>query len=81
MKTAVLSSRKDMDEVLKRVLDEKGPVLCHVVLDREYSFSPKLSSERKPDGRMVSKPLEDMYPFLDRDEFADNMLVPHWPEG
>jgi acetolactate synthase-1/2/3 large subunit len=49
-----------------------------VRLTADYRFEPKLSSERKPDGRMVSKPLEDMYPFLDREEFRSNMLVPEW---
>ena len=36
---------------------------------------PKLASELKPDGTMVSKPLEDMFPFLDRKEFMENMLI------
>ncbi len=31
---------------------------------------------QKPDGSMVSKPLEDMWPFLDREEFLANMIVP-----
>ena len=52
-----------------------GPVFCEVVLDNKYVFSPKLSSERQPDGSMVSKPLEDLHPFLDRDEFRSNMIV------
>jgi acetolactate synthase-1/2/3 large subunit len=38
-------------------------------------FAPKLSSERKPDGRLVTKPMEDMFPFLDRDEFKENMII------
>jgi len=80
MKTASIRSHDEMNGVLGSVLAEKGPVLCHVILEKEYSFAPKLSSERKPDGRMVSKPLEDMYPFLDREEFRGNMLVPLWPE-
>jgi len=25
---------------------------------------------------MASKPLEDLFPFLDRDEFERNMLIP-----
>ena len=37
---------------------------------------PKVIAERRPDGTLVSKPLEDMYPFLDRDEFAQNLIVP-----
>jgi acetolactate synthase-1/2/3 large subunit len=31
---------------------------------------------RRPDGSMVSRPLEDLWPFLDRDEFRSNMIVP-----
>ncbi|HWR58473.1 MAG TPA: hypothetical protein VN328_06265, partial [Thermodesulfovibrionales bacterium] len=55
-----------------------GPVVCDVLLLPDYKFSPKLSSERRPDGRIVSKPLEDMYPFLDREEFKRNMIIPEW---
>jgi acetolactate synthase-1/2/3 large subunit len=32
----------------------------------------------KPDSTMVSKPLEDMFPFLDRAEFLENMLIEPW---
>jgi acetolactate synthase-1/2/3 large subunit len=38
-------------------------------------MQPKLSSEIKPDGKMVSKPLEDMFPFVDREEFKKNMII------
>jgi hypothetical protein len=27
---------------------------------------------------MVSKPLEDMFPFLNRDEFMENMMIKPW---
>jgi acetolactate synthase-1/2/3 large subunit len=33
-------------------------------------------SVQRPDGSMASKPLEDLWPFLDRDEFRSNMIVP-----
>jgi acetolactate synthase-1/2/3 large subunit len=46
------------------------------VLDPEQPFSPKLSSRQLADGSMVSSPLEDLAPFLSRDELADNMLIP-----
>ena len=35
----------------------------------EQNFEPKLSSKVLPDGKIVSPPIDDMYPFLDRDEF------------
>jgi acetolactate synthase-1/2/3 large subunit len=66
----------DFQPGLRAFLDAPGPGVCEVILDRNQSFEPKLSSRRLPDGRMVSSPLEDMAPFLDRDELASNMLVP-----
>ena len=70
-----IDSTTHMEEVLERVLRHEGRLICEVVLVDDYTFAPKLSSERKPDGRIVSKPLEDLYPFLDRDEFHSNMIV------
>lgn len=63
-------------EQVRAALDADGPVLCEVILDPAQPFAPKLSSRRLPDGRMASAPLEDMAPFLPRDEFRRNMLVP-----
>jgi acetolactate synthase-1/2/3 large subunit len=63
-------------EGMRAALATEGPVLCEVMVDPEQAFEPKLSSRTLPDGRMVSSPLEDLSPFLDRDEFAGNMLVP-----
>ena len=63
-------------EDLAEILATPGPQLIAVELDRQQSFEPKLSSKRLPDGRMVTAPLEDMAPFLEREEFRANMLVP-----
>jgi acetolactate synthase I/II/III large subunit len=46
------------------------------VLDPAQAFSPRVSSKRLPDGRMVTAPLEDMFPFLPREEFVANMVIP-----
>jgi acetolactate synthase-1/2/3 large subunit len=62
---------------LAEVLARTGPALVVVELDRGQGFEPKLSSKRLPDGRMVTAPLEDMAPFLERDEFARHMIIPH----
>jgi acetolactate synthase-1/2/3 large subunit len=42
--------------------------------------APRLASVQRPDGSFVSKPLEDLAPFLDRAEFLENMIVPPLPE-
>ena len=63
------------EERLKEILALPGPVVCEVVLDPEQSFEPRLSSKQLPDGRIVTPPLEDMFPFLPRHELLENMLV------
>lgn len=65
---------KNLAEQISEIITRPGPLLCEVMLEHDYIFQPKLSSEKLPDGRMISKPLEDMYPFLDREEFAQNMI-------
>ena len=68
--------KPDFAADLRRVLASPDPEVCEVMLDREQTFEPKLTSRRLPDGRMVSSPLEDMWPFLSREELAENMIVP-----
>jgi acetolactate synthase-1/2/3 large subunit len=75
-----ISDKKEMPDKINDVLRFKGPVLCHVYLDPDYIFEPKLSSYRRPDGKLISKPLEDMYPFLPRDVLKENMIVDLIPE-
>jgi acetolactate synthase-1/2/3 large subunit len=69
------------DSAIKAALSGDGAAICEVVLDPAQPFSPKQSSRRLPDGRMVSAPLEDLAPFLERDELAANMLIPLWDES
>lgn len=53
-----------------------GPRMCEVVLDLDQQFAPKLSSRKLPDGRMTTSALEDLAPFLPREELRANMLIP-----
>jgi acetolactate synthase-1/2/3 large subunit len=70
-----IRNHRDLDARIREALAADGPMMVDVVLDPLQPFLPKVASERKPDGRMVSKPLEDMAPFLDRDEFRREMIV------
>ncbi len=62
--------------LIRETLAGEAPKLLEVMLDPDRVFTPKLSSRQLPDGKMVSSPLEDMAPFLSRDELAENLLVP-----
>ena len=69
-----IEQHANMAAAIAAVLNREGPQFCEVMLDPEQVFSPKLSSRKLDDGRMVSSPLEDMAPFLSRQELAENML-------
>ena len=73
---AIRIERPDFHAQLDQFLGEKGPALCEVILDPQQEFEPKLTSRRLDDGRMTTSSLEDMAPFLSREELASNMLIP-----
>ena len=61
---------------IQDVLKAPGPTVCEVVVAPDEERIPRASSYQRPDGSMASKPLEDLFPFLERDEFLANMIVP-----
>jgi len=60
---------------INEVLNYEGPVVCDVIVPREQEIIPTVASRVNDDGTMSSRPLEDMYPFLDRKEYQENMFV------
>ena len=75
LKTAVIEDQTALHEEVRRVLEMAGPVVCDVRVIPDEVRAPRLSSTQRPDGSFVSKPLEDLWPFLDREEFAENMII------
>ncbi len=67
-------NQTDFKTQIIKILKKTGPCICDVVLDQDQSFEPRLSSKKLPDGKIVTVPLEDMYPFLDRKEYLENIL-------
>lgn len=63
-------------EKLAETLAVDGPCICEVFVDAEQKFEPKAASKRLSDGTMVSAPLEDLAPFLPREELAEQMIIP-----
>lgn len=69
-----IRNHSEMNNAIKQVLEVQQACLCEVFLDLKQQFAPKLTSRKLADGSMITSPLEDMAPFLDRDELANNML-------
>ena len=60
---------------IKEAMDHDGPVICDVMTPEWQLIIPRISSEKRLDGTLVSLPYEDMYPFLDRTELRKNMVA------
>ena len=67
-------NHKDLERAIRDTIESDGAQICEVFLDLNQAFAPKLSSRRLEDGTMVSSPLEDLSPFLDRDELLGNII-------
>lgn len=65
----------DRDTIFEEILSTDGPVLCEVICEKNQLIQPTVSSRKLPNGKLVSSPIEDMSPFLPRDEFLENMIV------
>ncbi len=70
------STIKTNDEIetgIQRVLEKEGPALCELNIAIEQGITPKVSAFRREDGALESRPLEDMAPFLSKEEVWENM--------
>lgn len=70
------SSNAEMKVVVNEVLAQEGPVFCEIFTDTAQVWEPKSSTKRLEDGTLVSPPLEDLAPFLPREELEKQMFIP-----
>jgi acetolactate synthase-1/2/3 large subunit len=76
----VIEDQTNLREEVRKALAMEGPVVIDVRVIPDEVRAPRLQSYQKPDGSFVSKPLEDLFPFLSREEFLANMIVEPLPE-
>jgi len=74
-KTHQISSHLNLEKEIQNLLSVNGPLICEVILTEDYKFLPKVSSKKLDDGRIISAPLEDLAPFLERTEFKNNLFI------
>jgi len=70
--------RCDTDELegsIKYALNYPGPIVCEVFCEKWQEVVPTMQGRKNADGTISAPPLEDMYPFLSRKEFHDNMII------
>ena len=69
-------SNEEMKLVVDEVLKADGTVFCEIFTDTKQVWEPKSSTKKLEDGTLVSPPLEDLAPFLPREELERNMFIP-----
>lgn len=69
LKYVKLDTLNNLDKKLDDALETEGTVIIEAVVDEEQGFEPKTSSKVNDDGTIVSAALDDMFPFLPRDEY------------
>lgn len=69
-------SNEEMKKAVDEALASEGSAFCEIFTDTEQVWEPKSSTKRLEDGTLVSPPLEDLAPFLSRDELKKNMFIP-----
>lgn len=60
---------------LRQALNTHGPVLCELMVSPDQELMATQGFDISEDGAFVPRPLEDMQPYLDREEFLGNMFV------
>ena len=68
-------SNDRLDDTIKAVFENEGYAICEIFVNKEQKFEPKSATKRLEDGTLVSAPLEDLAPFLPREELLENMII------
>lgn len=72
---ARIDSHEGLDAALKDVLERSGPVICEVLVQIEEARVPRVMTRINEQGKPETGALEDLYPFLPRDEFSEQMAI------
>lgn len=72
------SCNQEIPSVIDKMLAIKGYAMCEIFVDINQKFEPKSATKKLPDGTLVSPPLEDLAPFLPREELEKIMIIPMW---
>ena len=78
IKAVRVSDNGELLDKVQSVLQESNSVLCEIMISPDQQLIPRIGFKENPDGTFSSRPLEDMCPYLKREEFLENMVVKPW---
>ena len=71
-------SNEEISNAVEEMLHKEGFAMCEIFVDINQKFEPKSATKKLADGTLVSPPLEDLAPFLPREELEKIMIIPMW---
>jgi acetolactate synthase-1/2/3 large subunit len=72
---ALIRDQTNLEKDIENILNTDGPIICELLVDENHKTIPKASVYKKADGSFETRPMEDLAPFLDREEFLANLLI------
>ena len=81
LKSSRIDDQRDLRAGVRAALASPGALVCNVAVIPDEDRLPRIASRPLPNGSMVSTPLEDLYPYLPREEFLANMSIPPLEPG
>ena len=75
IKALRINEASEADDKIAEALAYDGPVVVDIMTPEWQLIVPRVSSDKLPDGRLVSRDYEDMFPYLDKDEMKANMIA------
>jgi acetolactate synthase-1/2/3 large subunit len=76
-----IDSPEGLDGWIEGALAAPGAVFAEMVMPEYQELIPKSAIKARPDGSLYSPPLEDLYPYLLREQLAREKLIPLIAEG
>ena len=74
IKSFVANNQTELDKLIPEVLSLNEPVLCEIMMVENQKLIPKLQSQRDEAGNFISASLENMFPYLSKDELNEIMI-------
>lgn len=71
-----IESNNQLDSVLDKFLATEGYGMCEIFVDKDQFFEMKPIAMKNDDGTLMSPPLEDLWPFLPKEELKKIMIIP-----
>jgi len=68
-----ISRLSELDNKISELIAAKGPLICEVMTPPNQRLMPRVASRQLENGKMESMPYDDMFPFMNRQEYKDNI--------